>query len=427
MHNLTLYVSAFSVSAVLIHVFKNHAVRVGLVDYPCERKRHCGEVPLIGGIAIYLTFAICLLISDLSVQEHAALLTGSLILIVVGIVDDRKALSSRSRFLAQIFTAGLMCVWGDVVLYDLGVLSFDGTLFILGGLAVPFTIFATVGVINAVNMSDGIDGLSGSLALVALIGLAIATYISGEHTDEFKTIMVLISALGAFLFFNVRFPGRVRALVFLGDAGSMFLGFVLSWFVISLTQGEQRLLSPVTALWFLAMPLFDTVGIMLRRILKGRSPFRADREHFHHAFQLAGFSVFQTQMIITGIALILMGFGLVGQYLNVSEIVMFELFLALFALYFLGIMRAWKVMRFLRRTMHLEKETTQPAASVQASPAVLALRPDSAAQSKVVVNEAATGSRQAGTIAKAQDSTLETGANPGKTVVKRDSTTPVRH
>jgi len=367
--NLTLYVSAFSVSALLIHVLKRYAVRVGLVDYPCERKRHCGEVPLIGGVAIFLAFAMCLLISDLRVMDHAALLSGSMLLVVIGVVDDIKVLPSRPRFLAQIIAAGVMCVWGDVVLRDLGVLSFDGSLFTLGSLAIPFTIFATVGVINAVNMSDGIDGLSGSLAVVALLGLAIATSVSVEHAHQFKTIVVLISAIAAFLFFNVRFPGRIRALVFLGDAGSMFIGFVLSWYVISLTQGEHRLLSPVTVLWFLAMPLFDTVGIMLRRIVKGRSPFRADREHFHHAFQLAGFSVFRTQMIITVLALLMMGFGLLGQYLHIPEIVMFDLFLGLFALYFMGMMRAWKVMRFLRRTMLHEKDVVQPAVSSVAATA----------------------------------------------------------
>ena len=358
MENLASYVSAFSVSALLIYVFKNYAARVGLIDRPCDRKRHCGEVPLIGGLAIFLAFLIALFTSTLSVSQYSVLLVGCTLLVLVGVRDDIKSLPSGPRFVAQITAAVLMCVWGGVVLHDLGVLSFDGSLFTLGSLAIPFTIFATVGVINAINMSDGIDGLCGSLTLVALTGLAVATYVAGA-SESFTTISILMSAVAAFLLFNIRYPTRARALVFLGDAGSMFLGFALAWFVVSLSQGENRIITPVTALWLLSMPLFDTVGIMIRRILKGRSPFAADREHFHHAFQLAGFSVFRTQVTITAMATIFMVIGLVGQFAGVAEIAMFYLFLGLFGLYFWGMMRAWKVMRFLRRTMHLDRDRNQ--------------------------------------------------------------------
>ncbi|KPJ90243.1 MAG: hypothetical protein AMJ53_14285, partial [Gammaproteobacteria bacterium SG8_11] len=196
MDNLASYVSAFSVSALLIYVFKNHAARVGLIDRPCDRKRHCGEVPLIGGLAIFLAFLIALVTSTLSVSQYSILLIGCTLLVVVGVLDDIN--------------------WGGVVLYDLGVLSFDGSLFTLGSLAIPFTIFATVGVINAVNMSDGIDGLCGSLTLVALTGLAVATYLAGA-SESFMTISILMSAVAAFLLFNIRYPTRARALVFLGD------------------------------------------------------------------------------------------------------------------------------------------------------------------------------------------------------------------
>jgi UDP-GlcNAc:undecaprenyl-phosphate GlcNAc-1-phosphate transferase len=356
--NLPLYISAFSVSAMLIFVCKDHAARVGLIDRPCERKRHCGEVPLIGGLAIFSAFLIALLTSSLSVSHYSALLAGCAILVLVGVLDDIKALPSGPRFLAQITAGIVMCIWGGVVLRDLGALLFDGALFTLGSMAVPFTIFSTVGVINAVNMSDGIDGLCGSLTLVALAGLALAAYAAGA-TAPFTMISLLMSTVAAFLFFNIRFPKRSRALVFLGDAGSMFLGFALAWFVVSLSQGENRIIAPVTALWFLAMPLFDTVGIMIRRVMKGRSPFAADREHFHHAFQLAGFSVLRTHLTITGLAVMFMIIGLAGQFAGAPEIVMFYLFLGVFGLYFWGMLRAWKFMRFLRRTMHLEKETAQ--------------------------------------------------------------------
>jgi len=361
--NLAFYVSAFSLSALLIYTCKNQAARVGLIDRPCERKRHCGEVPLIGGLAIFAAYAIVLFLSPLVASHYLPLLAGGAVLVAMGVFDDIKVLTSGPRFLAQISAAVLMCAWGGVVLRDLGALSFDGSLFTLGSLAIAFTIFATVGVINAVNMSDGIDGLCGSLTLVTLTGLAVTTYAAGA-SESFIMIIILMSAVAAFLVFNIRFPKRARALVFLGDAGSTFLGFTLAWFVVSLSQGEHRVIAPVTALWFLAMPLFDTVGIMIRRILKGRSPFAADREHFHHAFQLAGFSVFRTHVTITVLAAVFMAIGLAGQFAGAPEIVMFYLFLGAFCVYFWGMMRAWKLMRFLRRTMHLEKETVQAGAEV---------------------------------------------------------------
>lgn len=351
MDNFVTYLLAFTVTATLIHFMSPQAIRIGLVDRPNSRKQHSGETPLVGGLAIFFGFYISVSLADLNIAGLPVLLACSLALVVIGVLDDVKDLSFKPRLMVQVLAGLAMSVWGGVVLHDLGALGGSNAAVSLGFLAIPFTIFAAVGVINAINMSDGLDGLSGSLTLVALGGLAILAAFDNKW-GQFEGVFVLACAVAGFLLFNARVPTRERALVFLGDSGSMFLGFALAWFLISFSQGADRIMSPVTALWLLAVPLCDTVGIMLRRILKGRSPFAADREHFHHILQLAGFSVSQVNIIIGSIAVVCMAIGIGGHVLRISDAIMFAAFLTVFAVYFALIARAWKVMRFLRRQLH---------------------------------------------------------------------------
>jgi len=135
----------------------------------------------------------------------------------------------------------------------------------------------------------------------------------------------------------------------MGDAGSLFLGLAVTWFLIRLTQDPINLLRPITAVWMFALPIMDTVAIMSRRVMRGRSPFSPDREHFHHILLVAGFSVRSTVLIILGLSLLLSGIGLASEGAGIPESVMFYSFMLLFAAYFWGMNHAWKVMKALRR------------------------------------------------------------------------------
>ncbi|HKJ23095.1 MAG TPA: undecaprenyl/decaprenyl-phosphate alpha-N-acetylglucosaminyl 1-phosphate transferase, partial [Gammaproteobacteria bacterium] len=219
----------------------------------------------------------------------------------------------------------------------------------LGGWEIPFTVFSAVGVINALNMIDGLDGLAGSLALVALVSLSFTVLHSG-HSASAHLLLIAVAVVVAFLLFNLRFSERRPARVFMGDSGSMFLGFVLTWYVIELSQGPVRVIAPVTALWVLAIPLFDAVYIMFRRMLMGLSPFAADRDHLHHLLQTLGLSAVQTLVVIVTAAVVLALFGLYGLYHGFSEARMFYGFLGLFALYFAGMNLAWWRLRTKRHT-----------------------------------------------------------------------------
>ena len=339
---------AFGVTVVLLWVLSPIATRIGLVDRPGGRKHHAKPPPLIGGIAIITAFFLAALASGLPLSPYRAFFGGALILVIVGVLDDLRELSPRSRILAQLGAGCLMAVGAGVVVTDLGYLVGPGGLVVLGLMTIPFTLFATTGIMNAINMSDGIDGLSASLALIALSALVLIANMSGQG-HQASLLAPLIATLLAFLVFNLR--PRGQALVFMGDAGSLFLGFALCWFLIRFSQGPDRLMAPVTALWLIALPLIDTLVIMGRRIAKGQLPFRADRQHCHHILLAAGFSPKQALGIMLLVALAIAGMGLAGHVHGVPEHLMFLGFVAIFGLYAWMITRAWQLKRFLGRAL----------------------------------------------------------------------------
>ncbi len=343
-HWLAAAVSAVS-CFVLLKAFVPVAHRLGLVDRPQSRKIHQRSTPLVGGIAVFGGCVFGLLMVPISLGEYRILFAAGAALLLVGLLDDLRELSAGTRFAAQILAALAMVQAGGIELSSFGQLL-DSRELMLGALAVPVTVFCTVGVINAVNMSDGVDGLSGGLVLVALIGLGAASIVAND-----VAIWPLLCAVGAsvwvFLSMNFR-PGR-SALVFLGDAGSLWLGFLLAWLFIDLSQGEARIIDPVTALWLLAVPLLDTVFVMIERPRAGQSPFNAAQDHLHHLFLRAGFSRTASVLLIWLLALCFAGLGLVAQWFDLPQSWRFYGFLIVAAVYHQLLARAWRRRRWLGR------------------------------------------------------------------------------
>jgi UDP-GlcNAc:undecaprenyl-phosphate GlcNAc-1-phosphate transferase len=227
----------------------------------------------------------------------------------------------------------------------------DGSLLELGRFGIPFTIIAGVGLINAFNMTDGLDGLCGSLALAALMGaLAMAASVGSYHA-EVRFLLILSATVVGFLLFNFPFPWKARASAFLGDAGSYLLGLSILYVVTRLTQGQNPAMPPVSALWFCLLPLLDMGGISIRRIMRRRSPFNADREHLHHVFTLAKFSPTETTGAMAVIALVGVAIGTMFVFVSIPERELFLLFLGIAGLYLWFIMRAWRLLRFLSRSI----------------------------------------------------------------------------
>lgn len=315
------------------------APQLRLLDSPGGRKDHVGAIPLVGGLGIMVSLLLTAYATGLA-PEAGWFIFGAVIIVAVGLWDDVVEISPRVRFLVQIAAAAIM-IWGaGVQLTSVGNL-FGFGLQGLGFLAIPLTIFAIVGVVNAVNMMDGMDGLSGSIALVAFVWYSLVAADSGLVTLAGVGV-IFCGALAGFLIFNLRFPWQSRAKVFMGDAGSLMIGFALGWFSIDLTQGPGRTFDPIAALWVILLPLADCVSLMARRVQEGRSPFSADRRHIHHYFQARGFSHGATLASLVTLATI---FGAVGYFswkLEVPEAVLFYVFFFGFFTYHFWIKREWK-------------------------------------------------------------------------------------
>ncbi len=348
MNDALLQFLALPVTAALIVFFRRHALQLGVVDEPGGRKRHHGTVPLVGGLAMFgglVAVAAVAWASGSFQPRHAFFLAAVSLLVATGYADDRFDLRPRVRFLLQAIAASIM-VWGaDIRLDNFGDLFGFGDV-TTGALAGPITVFAVLGVINAMNMIDGVDGLAGGVALIALLIFAAFVAATGQlHTT---LLLPLIGGVAGFMLFNLRTPWRSRASVFMGDAGSVLLGFSLAWYSVNLAQ-VRDVFTPITAIWILAVPLMDTTALMIRRVIKGRSPFSADREHLHHILQRAGFTPEQTVWTVYALTVLLAAVGVAGFALGVPEYVMFYAFLALFGLYLYGMLHAWKLMKKLRR------------------------------------------------------------------------------
>jgi len=341
----------FLLTLALMPLLIGMAPAVRLLDHPTDRKQHEGSIPLVGGLAMFAIFIGLVAWLPPPTQHESAyvpvLIVSTLIVFLAGLADDRGSMPVWSRFMAQALAALIMVFFAGLQLDSLGSLFGNGAV-MLGILAVPFTVFAVLGATNAFNLIDGLDGLAGGLALVATVYFAISAYLSGASV-RFDILLCLAGVLIGFLAFNMRTPWQAKARVFMGDSGSLMLGFVLAWFAVDLTQGSRACLSPAAALWFLAIPLWDTVSLMIRRMLQGRSPFHPGRDHLHHILLRAGFRECRVVIFIHFLAVLAGSVGLIGGLMGVPDVWLFLSFLAVFAVYLFGVEHAWKLMRLLRR------------------------------------------------------------------------------
>ncbi|TZF91193.1 MraY family glycosyltransferase [Cognatilysobacter lacus] len=292
-----------ALTALFLWTLQPLAYRFGLLDRPGGRKQHARPTPITGGLSIALAVYITILATTPASAVPWAYISGSFLLIVVGMLDDAFDLHWSLRVLAQ-SAAGLIMVYGGGVQVEYVGFIFSSTPIVLGPWAAPFTVFATIGIINAVNMCDGSDGLAGSLCLAALAMFGAAALYAGNDR-LFADLLPFVSALVAFLAFNMRFPWQRRAKVFLGNAGSAFLGFTIAWVVFRLTQNAAHPVSPVLAPWLLAPPLIDCLVLIARRLKMGRSPFLADRDHMHHLLHEAGFGPNAIAVGLTTVSLVI--------------------------------------------------------------------------------------------------------------------------
>ncbi|PMG75691.1 undecaprenyl-phosphate alpha-N-acetylglucosaminyl 1-phosphate transferase [Shewanella sp. 10N.286.51.B7] len=337
---------SFVLSLITIFLTRPIAIRAGLVDLPNGgRKLHVGEIPLVGGIGIYISILTASMIFFSHSQELNIYLVAAAMVLFVGSLDDRYDLSVKVRLIAQVIIASLMIFGTEQHFTYLG--SIVGLTNIeLGFLGASFTIVAIIAGINAVNMMDGIDGLAGSVSLIAFSSIA---FLLHRADSEWVLLPVLfIPALIAYLIFNLSSHTSFTK-VFMGDAGNMFIGLTIVWLMVIGTDASDPAFRPVTALYIFAIPLMDMAAIMYRRVNKGMSPFKADREHLHHIFERAGFSREQTLILVSSIAATFAVVGCLAEVYNTPEWVMFLGFVVVFLCYSFALQNVWTIIKFFRK------------------------------------------------------------------------------
>lgn len=259
-------------------------------------------------------------------------LLAAVILVVVGLLDDRCGLPWWLRMLFQITAALVMNQVGNIRIENLGHM-FGMEITSLGAWSTPFTVFATVGAINAVNMIDGIDGLAGLLVLSCLIMLDIEAIQIG-NISAYAHMPIMIGAVAGFIVLNMRWPGLQQVSVFMGNSGSALLGLVIAYFVIRLTQDPHHQMDRVLALWVLPVPLVDCLVLMLRRIRHGDSPFSSDQNHVHHLMREAGFDPTRSALVLAMFSFVCWMAVRVALHAGVAPIVPFGAFLCLCVLWY---------------------------------------------------------------------------------------------
>ncbi len=323
---LTFLVAFFSALFVLPQL-SHIANRIGLVDVPNQRKTHKVPRPLVGGLGIIIsaTFSSLVFVPLLGMRGY---FSGLAVLLIIGFLDDFQELGHRKKFLAQIVATTLLIYLSKVHLADFG------NLLGFGAIVVPdiywftwvVTVFCVVGVTNAVNMIDGIDGLAGGATFIAFLTFSALASLSGNDTLLLLNLALAGAVLG-FLRYN-----WAPSVLFMGDAGSLCLGFTLSFMAVALTQGEAMLVKPIIALLVLAVPISDTIVVMTRRICNKKSPFKPDRTHLHHIFVHHGLDGNKPVIFMLLLCAVLNCFGILGVVFHLPEPLLFGLFLGYFIL-----------------------------------------------------------------------------------------------
>tara|TARA_B100000029_G_scaffold443326_1_gene462326 strand:- start:562 stop:1575 length:1014 start_codon:yes stop_codon:yes gene_type:complete len=287
-----------------IYVFKYFAEYFGLIDTPNYRKKHKEPTPLIGGISIFFTLFLSIFFFEYSKILNIIIISSSVIFII-GLLDDMKNIGVIIRLVAQLI-ASLIVVFSGLYVINLGnFINFESInleiFFIL------FTIFSVISLTNAFNFIDGMDGLAGGSFLVAIISILLFQFF-GNGFKQIELLFLLIIIISIYLLFNLSFFSFKK--IFLGDSGSLLLGFLMSWFLIYFTHPETRTFHPVLTIWCVTFPVFDTISVVFRRFISKKNIFLPDLFHMHHILNNFGFSKIFSVLIILFSGLLLSILGL---------------------------------------------------------------------------------------------------------------------
>lgn len=288
---LEIILVTFIASVLLVPIAKKLALYIGALDVPNERKVHKVPIPRLGGLAIFGAFLLGYILYGEITTQMISILIGSFIIFLVGVFDDIKPIAAKYKFLVQLVAASIVVIYGQVYFNEITFIWIDLKLSLVTSYI--FSILFIVAISNAINLIDGLDGLSSGVSSIYFLTIIVICVLLGKLTglDLVLSVIMLGATLG-FLVYN--FP---PAKIFMGDSGSLFLGFMIS--IISLMSFKvatfTSLIIPIVTL---SIPIFDTVLAIFRRLLKGESIGTPDKEHFHHQLLKLKFSTKISVLII---------------------------------------------------------------------------------------------------------------------------------
>ena len=328
----TLIFIAVIATSLGISILRPFAISINLVDKPNNRKKHKGFVPLIGGLAMFFGFLITILSSSIDLNDFKYFILASFIVVIVGALDDHRDMSVGFRILFQLIAALIIAAVADINIVSLGDLLSREVIY-LGSWSIFFTIISIITAMNAVNMADGIHGLAGLNSLITFGSIAYLSFIALNEMG-FVISILMCAVLLSFLVDNLCIFRSKSKRIFMGDAGSMFLGLVIALLLINLSQGETKVFNPVIALWLFAVPLIDIFSTVTRRVIRGKSPFKPDRNHFHHILIQNGFGNISVLFIMSSMSFLMAMIGIYGVITEIPEWKMFFGFMVLFVAYY---------------------------------------------------------------------------------------------
>jgi UDP-GlcNAc:undecaprenyl-phosphate/decaprenyl-phosphate GlcNAc-1-phosphate transferase len=298
----------FTISILITPIVKKLAFLIGATDKPNRRKVHQSTMPRLGGLAIFISFIIGMIILKPENPASTAILIGCIFIVITGICDDLFELPAKYKLIGQLAAAFTVVFLGDLQVFFIN-LPFGGQLE-FGYLSIPFTILWIVGITNAINLIDGLDGLAAGVSSIALVTISGMALLQGSLYVAIVGAIVLISTLG-FLFYNFH-----PASIFMGDTGALFLGFVIS--VLSLLGYKNvTFISFIIPVIILGVPISDTFFAILRRIINNQPLSAPDKSHLHHCLLRLGYSHRQTVLLIYAMAAF---FGLVAVIFSHARI-----------------------------------------------------------------------------------------------------------
>ena len=344
------FLLAMVVTIAWLPVFGRVAAKWRVLDQPGERKVHSIPIPRIGGAAMAIGVLVAALVAvPLEPADRYFLVAGG-VLTAFGALDDRFDLDYRIKFAGQLLAVGIVVFGGGTQIHGL---TLDDRILLPAWVSVPLTMFFLIGITNAINLADGLDGLAGGTTFLCLCALAILAYTAGQGSCTALALAFAGAVLG-FLRFNT-YP----ASIFMGDAGSQLLGFAVGVLSVRATQSGDTDVSAATPILLLALPILDTLSVIVQRISEGRSPFAPDKNHIHHKLLALGFDHHEAVMVIYAIqaALFLLAYWMRFQ----SD---FQI-LSVVTVFFVASIGLLQIARRRRWQLHGGKETRADSALVR--------------------------------------------------------------